>query len=55
VNRINLRKEFFKVPLAEIREAIEEEELEVHWTMAAEAREYRESRALAERHLQAVF
>lgn len=54
VNRINPRKEFFKVPLAEVREAIEEEDLEVHWTMAAEAWEYRESKAIAERQLQAV-
>ncbi|MCE8011674.1 DUF4041 domain-containing protein [Halomonas desiderata] len=54
VNRINPRKEFFNVPLAEVREAIEEEGLEVHWTMAAEAWEYRESKALAERQLQAV-
>ncbi len=54
VNRINPRKEFFQVPLAEVREAIEEEGLEVHWTMAAEAWEYRESKAVAERLLQAV-
>lgn len=54
VNRINPRKEFFRVPLAEVREAIEEEGLEVHWTMAAEAWEYRESKALAERQVEAV-
>lgn len=54
VNRINPRKEFFKVPLAEVREAIEEEGHEVHWTMAAEAWEYRESKALAERQMQAA-
>ncbi|WP_016854762.1 DUF4041 domain-containing protein [Halomonas smyrnensis] len=49
VNRINPRKEFFNVPLAEVREAIEEEGHEVHWTMAAEAWEYRESQAMAQR------
>ncbi|MBB3189227.1 DUF4041 domain-containing protein [Halomonas cerina] len=54
VNRINPRKEFFKVPLAEVREAVQEEYLEVHWTMAAEAWEYRESKSIAERKLQAV-
>ncbi len=52
VNQINPRKEFFKVPLAKVREAIEEEDVEVHWTMAAEAWEYRESEALAARHQQ---
>lgn len=54
VNRINPRKEFFKVPLAEVRNAIEQEGHETHWTMAAEAWEYRESKALAERQLHAV-
>lgn len=54
VNRINPRKEFFNVPLTEIREAIEKEALEVHWTMAAEAWEYRESKSLMERELQVV-
>ncbi|WP_251976748.1 DUF4041 domain-containing protein [Salinicola avicenniae] len=54
VNRVNPRKEFFDVSLTEIREAIEEEALEVHWTMSAEAWEYRESQSLAERELQAV-
>lgn len=54
VNRINPRKEFFNIPLAQVREAIEEEGHEVHWTMAAEAWEFRESKALTERQLQAV-
>ncbi|WP_445005156.1 DUF4041 domain-containing protein [Halomonas mongoliensis] len=54
VNRLNPRKEFFHVPLTEVREAIEEEGHEVHWTMAAEAWEFRESKALAKRDLQAV-
>ncbi len=47
LNKINLRKEFFQVPALTIREALEEMELEVHFTMSAEAREYRESLALA--------
>lgn len=54
VNRINPRKEFFKVRLSEVREAIEEENAEVHWTIAAEAWEYHESQAIARKKLQAV-
>lgn len=54
INRINPRKEFFRVPLTELREAMEEDELEIHWTMAAEAWEYRESVAMAERKLRAI-
>jgi cell division septum initiation protein DivIVA len=44
VNKVNYRKEFFKVDLSHIREEIEKLGLNaVSWTMAAEAREYRES------------
>lgn len=44
VNRINPRKEFFRLPLIEIRQAVESRGLsEVHWTMKAEAAEYNES------------
>lgn len=46
VNRVNPRKEFFQVGIADLRDAIEELEIEVHWTMKAEAREYHESLAL---------
>jgi len=46
LNKVNLRKEFFNVSLAEIRQVVEEKGFEVHWTMAAEALEYRESRAI---------
>lgn len=46
VNKINPRKEFFGVSIAEIREAIEEMGIEAHWTMTAEAREYYESQAM---------
>ena len=48
VNKMNWRKEFFRVPLAEIRKAVEEMGLKVEWTMAAEAREYRETLKLEE-------
>ncbi|MDW0360802.1 DUF4041 domain-containing protein [Halomonas venusta] len=54
VNRLNARKEFFQVPLSEVREVVDSQQAEVHWTMAAEAREYRESLALAGKQLQAV-
>lgn len=43
VNKVNPRKEFFGVTLAEIREAIEDMGIKAHWTMTAEAREYYES------------
>lgn len=44
VNKINPRKEFFRLPLSEIKKAVEIEGVEeVHWTMKAEAAEYRES------------
>ena len=47
VNRINPRKEFFRLPLAEIRHAVEQlDSSEVHWTMKAEAAEYRESHSI---------
>jgi len=47
VNKINPRKEFFKTSLAEIRQTVEQQNLsDVHWTMKAEAAEYRESLAI---------
>lgn len=48
VNKVNPRKEFFKVTLAEIKQAVEQQDLtDMHWTMKAEATEYRESLAIA--------
>ncbi len=49
VNVVNERKEFFRVTLSEIRSLVDEMGLEVHWTMAAEAAEYRESEAARRR------
>lgn len=49
VNRVNPRKEFFRVPLASIRAAVEGMGLATQWTMRAEAAEYRESQAMLER------
>jgi len=46
VNKINKRKEFFKVSLTELRIAAEEMGLEATWTLDAEATQYRETLAL---------
>lgn len=48
VNKVNHRKEFFKVPLQEIRGEIDSMNLTtgVKWTMTAEARDFRESLAI---------
>tara|TARA_R110000772_G_scaffold108722_4_gene211829 strand:+ start:38839 stop:40380 length:1542 start_codon:yes stop_codon:yes gene_type:complete len=47
VNKVNYRKEFFKTTLAEIRQIVEREVgSDVHWTMRAEAEEYRETLSL---------
>lgn len=49
VNKVNPRKEFFKVPIADIREHIEGMGIQASWTMAADAAEYRESLAIEQR------
>lgn len=49
VNKINSRKEFFKINLKELRETIEQLGVSTQWTMAAEAREYKESLSIAEK------
>jgi len=46
VNRVNGRKEFFRVPLSRIRELVTERGLPARFTMVAGAREYRETMAL---------
>lgn len=48
MNKVNHRKEFFRVSLTEIREEIERIGLTtgVKWTMTAEAKQYRESLAI---------
>jgi hypothetical protein len=48
VNKINPRKEFFRLPLRALREAIEARGITATWTMTAAAAEYRESLALAQ-------
>jgi hypothetical protein len=49
VNKVNPRKEFFRIELAELRKAIEEQGVEASWTMSAAALEYRESLAIEQR------
>lgn len=46
VNKVNYRKEFFRANLADIRHEIEALGVEAKWTMAAEARQYRETLAI---------
>jgi hypothetical protein len=47
VNQVNLRKEFFRVSLEKVRELVTKRSMQAHFTMAAEAQEYRESQAIA--------
>lgn len=48
VNKVNPRKEFFRTSVAEIKQAVEQNGVtDVHWTLKAEAAEYRESLAIA--------
>ncbi|WP_375540645.1 MULTISPECIES: DUF4041 domain-containing protein [unclassified Leclercia] len=46
VNKVNSRKEFFNVGIKEIKSTIQEMSIDAHWTMFAEAKEYRESLAI---------
>jgi hypothetical protein len=46
INKVNPRKEFFRLSLKDIRDEIEKMDIAAHWTMAAEAREYRECVAI---------
>lgn len=49
VNKVNARKEFFNVGIKDIKSTIQEMSIDAHWTMFAEAKEYRESLALSEK------
>lgn len=49
LNKVNPRKEFFRVGISDIRSAIEKRGIEASWTMAAAASEYRESLAIEAR------
>jgi hypothetical protein len=46
MNKVNHRKEFFRVDIAHIRDEVEKLGLAAKWTLTAEAREYRESLAI---------
>jgi len=46
VNKVNARKEFFRVALHEIREQVEKMGCEAAWTMSAACREYKETLAI---------
>lgn len=48
MNKVNPRKEFFKVTLADIKDEVEKMEISAKWTMTAQALHYRESLAIEE-------
>lgn len=47
INHVNLRKEFFRVPLDRVRKIVADRGIEVKFTLVAEAQQYRESLAIA--------
>ncbi len=52
VNKVNPRKEFFRIGLEDIRKELETLGIETHWTMLAEAHEYRESQRIEQQILE---
>ncbi|MCX8969938.1 DUF4041 domain-containing protein, partial [Citrobacter portucalensis] len=54
VNKVNSRKEFFNVGIKDIKSTIKEMSIDAHWTMFAEAKEYRESLAIENERNKAV-
>ena len=54
VNKVNYRKEFFSIPISEIKAKVDTFELETHWTMKAEALQYRESIEMKKRQLEST-
>ena len=46
VNKVNPRKEFFRMPIADIRDYFDQKEISVQWTIKADAAQYRETLAL---------
>jgi len=46
VNKVNSRKEFFKVGIKDIKSIVSNMNIDAHWTMFADAKEYRESLAI---------
>lgn len=43
MNKVNERKEFFKLPLAEIKQTLQYLGMDVQFTLAAQAQEYRKT------------
>ncbi|ETK19966.1 hypothetical protein H097_05091 [Pseudomonas sp. FH4] len=52
MNKVNPRKEFFRLVLTEIRAELESLGVETHWTMAADAHEFRETIRLEQQILE---
>lgn len=48
VNKVNPKKEFFRLPLSTVKNHIDSKGLDVQWTLLAEASQYKESKALEE-------
>lgn len=48
MNKVNPRKEFFKVTLSDIKDEVEKMEINAKWTMTAQALHYRESLTIEE-------
>lgn len=46
VNKVNPKKEFFKININDIKQQIDNMDIQAKWTMLAEAKEYRESLAI---------
>jgi hypothetical protein len=46
INKVNPRKEFFRLTIAEIKSEVTSRGLDASWTLAAEAREFRETLAI---------
>ena len=46
VNKVNSRKEFFNVGIKDIKSTVADMNIDAHWTMFADAKEYRESLAI---------
>ncbi len=46
INKINFRKEFFRLPLQKIRDLVSSKGMNVSFTMLAEAMQWRETQAI---------
>ncbi len=48
VNKVNMKKEFFRISIKDVREIVDKLGARAEWTLAAHAQEYRETLALEE-------